>query len=168
MRSFIPFLVALMTSSLLGACKEATAPAAIQVYNHTKDRSIYILMVNGALGPNADPLTGGGKSSCCVSLPEKWRPGLTAKVQWTYDRNSEDDPQLPPQSVDVEIPRYEHPGNIHIHLYDKHKVKIAISNCDPEHPFYPMDTESLLPWKADRTKEDYRKYENPRGPGDGC
>lgn len=157
-----------LVSCVLSACNKTVVPASILAFNHTQDRHLHILMINGALGPNADPQASGGKSACCVSLPRVWHPGLTAKVQWTYDRLLETDPLLPPQSQDIEIPRYDHPGNVHIHLYDNHKIKIAISNCEPGHPFYPMDSEALLPWKANRTKEDYLKHENPNGPGDAC
>lgn len=153
---------------LISACEEPTFPGELVAYNHTADKPVYIFTVNGVMGPNVDPESGGGKRSCCVSLPEKWRPGLRVKVQWVYDRVSDEAAQQPPQSADVDVPKYEHAGNVHVHFYDKDKVRIVISNCGAEHPFYPMDPQLLLPWKANRTKEEYLKFENPRGPGHAC
>lgn len=168
MRKFKSIALILLASGFLSACKEPTVTAEIVGYNHTSDRPIYIFTVNGAMGPNVMPLSGGGSHSCCVALPEKWHPGLHAKIQWEYDRMTENSPQLPPQSVEIEIPKYERPGNFHVHFYDNHKIKVVISSCSAEHPFYPMDAKSLLPWKADRSKEDYLKYENPKGDGNVC
>jgi len=85
---------------------------------------------------------------------------MRAKITWEYDRMNETAPQLPPQSIEIEIPKYKKAGNFHVHFYENHKAKVVISSCGAEHPLYPMDPESLSPWKANRTKSDYFKYEN--------
>jgi len=162
-----PILLILLTAPLLGACKEPTFPAQLVAYNHS-NTPIYFFTVNGTVGPNAMPHGGGGKFSCCVSLPEKWKPGMHAKITWEYDRMKESDPQLPPQSIEIAIPKYKRPGDVHVHFYENHKIKMVISSCSAGHPFYPMDPDSLLPWKANRTKEEYLKYENTNGDNDAC
>ncbi|WP_431478973.1 DUF3304 domain-containing protein [Massilia eburnea] len=168
MSIFKKIALLLLFVPLMSACEEQNFSGALVAYNHTIDKPVYKFTVNGAMGPNVDPESGGGKRSCCVSLPKKWHPGLHVKVVWVYDRLTDDSPQLPPQSADVEIPMYDHAGNIHVHFYDKDIVRIVISNCGAEHPFYPMDPQLLLPWKANRTKDEYLKFENPRGPGHAC
>jgi hypothetical protein len=113
----------LLISPLLGACQEPTFSAQLVAYNHS-DTPIYFFTVNGTLGPNAMAQGGGGKFSCCVSLPEKWRPGMRAKITWEYDRMNETAPQLPPQSIEIEIPKYKKAGNFHVHFYENHNAKL--------------------------------------------
>ncbi|MEC5163995.1 MULTISPECIES: DUF3304 domain-containing protein [unclassified Janthinobacterium] len=137
----------------ISACGENLIPAAINGYNHTDSRSIYSFTVNGAMGSNPGPLSGGGKESCCVSLPSTWRPGLKAKVAWEYDSGSGIPLPPPPQVVEVDIPKYKHPGKFQVHFYDNNKIKIVISDCGIEHPFYPMSKADILPWEAIGAKE---------------
>jgi hypothetical protein len=140
---------------LLSACSEKMAPAGITGYNHMNGRlSIYNFTVNGAMGSNLNQESGGGKEGCCVSIPEKWRPGLKAKIAWEYDTDQTDpNPPPPPQEVVVEIPEYKQPGRLWVHFYDNHKVKLVVSHCSIGHPFYPMSAQDKLPWVDWFTKE---------------
>jgi hypothetical protein len=148
--------VFLFTSILFVAgCGERMAPASVTGYNHTKNRAIANFYVNGAMGSNLNPESGGGAQSCCVSIPEVWRPGLKAKIAWRYDKDQGDPtPPPPPQELEVEIPEYKQPGKFQVHFYDDHKIKVVISSCLIEHPFYPMNPQDKLPWEADGTKEE--------------
>jgi hypothetical protein len=139
---------------LLSACSEKMVPAGITGYNHTKDRSIYNFTVNGAMGSNLAPESGGGKESCCVSIPEKWRPGLKAKIAWEYQGGTEIPEPPPSQEIEIVIPEYKQPGKLWVHFYDNHKVKLVVSHCSIGHPFYPMSAQDKLPWKSNGTKED--------------
>jgi hypothetical protein len=155
---FVGMLMMLMFT--LTACSEKMMPAGITGYNHMNGRlSIYDFTVNGAMGANVRQ-GGGGGESCCVMIPEKWRPGLKVTVAWSYDTNQKD--QLPPppdQQKEVEIPEYKHGGKIWVHFYDNHQVKIVVSNCSIEHPFYPMRAKDKLPWIDGTTKDEEIKYE---------
>jgi len=136
-----------------GACSEKMMGTSVTGYNHTKDRSLINFTVNGAMGSNLAPESGGGKSSCCVSIPERWRPGLKAIVAWQYQGGTEIPPPPPPQEKIVEIPEYKHGGRVWVHFYDNHEVKIVVSPCSIGHPFYPMSEQDKLPWVDDFTKE---------------
>jgi hypothetical protein len=140
----------------LSACSEKMAPAGITGYNHMNGRlSIYNFTVNGAMGSNLNQESGGGKEGCCVSIPEKWRSGLKAKIAWEYDTDQTDpNPPPPSQEVEVEIPEYKQPGRLWVHFYDNHQVKLVVSHCSIGHPFYPMSEQDKLPWKSNGTKED--------------
>ena len=138
----------------LTACSEKMMPAGITGYNHTKDRSIFNFTVNDAMGSNLAPESGGGAESCCVMIPEKWRPGLKVTVDWGYQGGTEIPPPPPPQVKVVEIPEYKHGGRLEVHFYDNHQVKIIVSPCGIEHPFYPMSNKDKLPWVASGTKQD--------------
>lgn len=142
---------------MLSACSDATIPAGVRGYNHMKDLSIHIFTVNGISGPNVRPESGGGET-CCVSLPKRWRPGLKAKVAWEYDQREDSSKPLPGnQMAEVDIPQYPYGGSLHVHFYAKHKVRIVVSPCSPEHPFYPMSAADRGAWQPFTTKEDMRE-----------
>jgi hypothetical protein len=133
-----------------------------------KNLSIHTFTVNGAMGPNVRPESGGGET-CCVSIPKQWRPGLKAKVAWEYDQKEEVASPLPEdQTAEVDIPEYHFIGAVHVHFYDKHKIKIIVSKCSPEHPFYPMSAADLAPWQPSGTKEDRREAAQRGGGSVDC
>ncbi|MBU9809856.1 DUF3304 domain-containing protein [Rahnella sp. SL6] len=51
--------------------------------NHTSSAINYV-KVNGYGGPNISPFGDGG-GYCCVQLPEQWKPGLKARIEWEVD-----------------------------------------------------------------------------------
>ena len=51
--------------------------------NHTSS-AISHVKVNGYGGPNISPFGDGG-GYCCVQLPDKWKPGLKAHIEWEVD-----------------------------------------------------------------------------------
>ena len=154
---------------LLGGCQKKMVPAGVTGYNHMKERAIADFTVNGAIGSNLNPGSGGGGESCCVSIPAKWRPGLKATVAWVYDRDQGDTRPLPPaQNLVVDIPQYKTPGNFHVHFYENHKIKVIISGCSIGHPFYPMSKVDKLPWVDDMTKEDALESQKKGGMKNDC
>jgi len=133
-----------------------------------RNLSIHTFTVNGIMGPNARPGTGGGET-CCVSIPRQWRPGLKAKVAWEYDQKEDVASPLPEnQTAEVDIPQYRDVGAMHVHFYDGHNIKIVISNCSPRHPFYPMSPADLAPWQSSGTKEDAREAAQRGGGSVDC
>jgi hypothetical protein len=146
----------LCTAVLLGGCKfkEPTVAAEVSGYDHMPKGGWYIagFSVNGASGPNLQPQSGGGKFNCCISIPERWKPGMKAKVEWMYDVGV-GDPRTPPppQEAEVDIPDYNPvgPGTVDVHFYPDHRVKVVVSNFAIRHPRYAMSEEDKLPWKTD-------------------
>lgn len=64
-----------------GPKKEEGVPVGIMGYNYTIE-GIQEFSVDGEWGGGIS-IGGGGKGVlCCVVLPPKWRPGLSAKVRW--------------------------------------------------------------------------------------
>lgn len=150
------------------ACSDERIPASLRGYNHMTDLSIHYFTVNGSAGLNVRPESGGGET-CCVRLPKRWRPGLKAKVSWEYDQKENSPNPLPPkQTVEADIPQYPFGGSLHVHFYANHKIKIVISPCSPEHPFYPMDADSLAPWERFTTKKEMREAARRGGGSDEC
>jgi len=161
----LPSLSFLILTGLLSlsACSEQMVPAGITGYNHTKDRSLISFTVNGAMGSNLAPESGGGKESCCVSIPKTWRPGLKATIAWQYQGGTEIPPPPPPQQKIIEIPEYKNAGRLWVHFYDNHQVKLVVSPCNIEHPYYPMSAKDKLPWVDSGTKEDVIESHNKGG-----
>ncbi len=126
-------------------------------YNHMPDSdwSIAGFTINGAGGSNAQPGSGAG-SSCCMSFPKHWHPGMKAKVRWFYNHKASDPEATPPppQEAEVEIPEYtpQTAGSVNVHFYPDHRIKVVISRYSIEHPRYPMSAEDKKPW---RTREAY-------------
>ena len=79
------FIFSLIFMMCVSACKPAepdTYAAGITGYNFTAE-GVQDFYVNEQWGSNLPPYGGGGKTSCCVVLPKKWRPGLIATIDWT-------------------------------------------------------------------------------------
>ncbi|MDH0344662.1 MULTISPECIES: DUF3304 domain-containing protein [Chromobacterium] len=133
-------------------------PAGVEGYNHTS-AAINRFSVNRAGGPNVGPYQGGGKQSCCASLPRQWRPGLMATVEWEKDAKPYGYSEWGPLNsrewgeaferhkaqnysthrAVVEIPRYESSGAIKVHFLPCDQVKVAANNITPGYPGYPYN-----------------------------
>jgi hypothetical protein len=142
------------TASLLTGCSEKMVAVSVTGYNHMPDDggwSVAPFSVNGAGGPNLSPADGGGKSSCCVMIPEKWHPGTKVKVYWRYTERDNDPRAIPPPQVaEVEIPDYseEGPGKVNVHFYADNRIKVVVTSYGIESPRYPMRAADKLPWKT--------------------
>ncbi|WP_336791832.1 DUF3304 domain-containing protein [Pantoea anthophila] len=91
--------------------KESWSGGDLRGVNHTA-KGINYFVVNHSRGPNIAAYGEGG-GACCISLPDKWRPGLKADVQWeTYD-------------FDLVM---EFPGYVDREKYDAWKEKISSTN----------------------------------------
>lgn len=159
----------LLACLVCSACKPSTTAVSVTSYNHMKRIPIHSFSVNGGAGGGAVGGESGGGESCCVVIPEHWRPGLTAKISWEYDTYQDDlNPPLPSQEAEVDVPQYSKPGVFQVHFYSDHKVKIVVSSCSPEHAFYPMSKQDLLPWVARSTKEATEAAAKRGGWSDEC
>ncbi|MDQ8034872.1 MAG: DUF3304 domain-containing protein [Bordetella sp.] len=67
---------------LLGACsaKDKTMTLGITGYNYTGD-GVQEYYVNESRGSNLSIFSGGGSTSCCVSLPAHWKPEVNVKIE---------------------------------------------------------------------------------------
>jgi hypothetical protein len=152
----------------ISACGSKMAPVSITGYNHTKDRPIAYFTVNGAMGSNINQESAGGES-CCVSIPYNWRPGITAKIAWKYDSDQgEPNPPPPSQEIEIDIPKYKVPGRFQVHFYNNHKIKMVISGCSIEHPFYPMSKIDKLPWKPFTSEAEAIESQKRGGMNNDC
>jgi len=107
--------------------------ASIIAYNHTSDY-IHEFYVNGAMGPNVRAHGGGGATTCCIELPQQWRSGLQAIIEWTTSQNEE----TVWHKKSVPLPDYgTEEGMMQVHFMPELQVMIVVSNLFAEHPDYP-------------------------------
>ncbi|NHR07332.1 DUF3304 domain-containing protein [Chromobacterium haemolyticum] len=112
----------------LAACQNIAPPktlgAGARVVNTVAGTSIVHASFNG------QSMGGGGGEECCVSLPEQWRPGMTATIEWVKDPSPELNPdgrRAPPWNPDGTTPpewqrwMKEHQAN-----YVRRKVTTAV------------------------------------------
>lgn len=76
--SFLVYLLPIIF--LISSCDTKMMSAGVTSYNHMSHFAIAMFTVNGAAGKNVNEGSGGGSENCCVSIPEKWRPGLKARI----------------------------------------------------------------------------------------
>lgn len=85
-RGYTLFLFAAL---LLTSCEqpETWSSGDLRGVNHTP-QEIPGFSVNGSIGPNIGSFGEKG-GACCISLPDKWRPGLKADVVWVVSTTSD-------------------------------------------------------------------------------
>ncbi|WP_236261549.1 DUF3304 domain-containing protein [Pseudogulbenkiania ferrooxidans] len=142
----------LLNLPFLAGCKEDTTALSYLAVNHT-DKSVLSITINGQGGIlNASAMGGGGKEVCCVVVPSKWRPGLTATIGWENDgdwlRDKNGQPVIrdgkkvyvpaPWKTRTVPIPQYTENdmGHFDIHFLPNDQVMVKVSYLYPHHPDY--------------------------------
>lgn len=102
-------------------------------YNHT-DKDVGHFTVDGNEGGFLQAHRGGGGFTCCISVPDPWRPGLKVKVGWTddYDENY--------QERVVEIPKYDakRTGQFSVHFLRNGEIKVFVPLGGLGGPDYPL------------------------------
>lgn len=150
----------------LSACEPAAAkPITVGItgYNFTAE-GVQEYYINGMRGSNLPPYGGGGSTSCCVSLPAKWTPGLTVKVSWMIGDWKVPYAQIATLTTQEQIaccwaertlskvvlvePYGKKGGRLQVFLLPKDEIQIWVSDIgllSPEHPShmgYPKKPET--------------------------
>ena len=158
---FVSFALVFFAAASLQACGDASTPVTVTAYNHSHTHDIEYFTLNGSGGVD---IRQGGESgeSCCVVIPNIWRPGLKATLVWRYVPAQSDTPEsMAVITQEVELPKYPHPDSIRVHFFENKKVKFVVSKCSPGHPFYRLSLEELLPWRPISSKGEYRDSGGP-------
>ncbi|AXG43708.1 MULTISPECIES: DUF3304 domain-containing protein [Photorhabdus] len=146
-------------SLLLAACSQFQAQAGVIIaINHTK-WAINRFSVDDTPGIDIiGPYQGGG-GGCCYRVPDKWRPGMTVKVDWEtgigttegfpgYDKWDEYlawvkkmDSYTRQHSKVVPVPYYQNGGDtcgITVHFLPCDQIKVTTSCYAYGSPNYPI------------------------------
>lgn len=121
---------------------------AITGYNYTIE-GIQEFYVDGAWGGGVSIGAGTG-GVCCVSVPDKWRPGLSVKVSWRRSDCRGDKKQRCPERMEdldkwpmlqmekiIPVEPYERPNDIQVMFLPNDEIKVYVFDADPIHPSHP-------------------------------
>lgn len=137
LKMMFAFLVVLIAGCTKAANIESSA-ANISGINHVAGQTVNYFTVNGYGGS----LTG---NTCCIMLPDKWKKGLKANIEWEV--NPQTAPPFPgykervrfnvwkkaligsfkKYSSTVDIPKYTLACDLTVHFLPCHKVKVTTS-----------------------------------------
>ncbi len=130
--------------------KPEGTPVSISGYNYTIE-GIQEFYVNGAWGGNLGIGDGGGSIVCCVMLPDKWTPGLSATVEWRRSDcqgNGPGNERCPfgthgegwhekTLKSTVPVEPYDRPNTLQVMFLPNDEVKIYSSMYDAGHTSHP-------------------------------
>ncbi|MEX9949112.1 DUF3304 domain-containing protein [Providencia alcalifaciens] len=117
-------------------------------FNHVKGTNVNWFTVNGYGGRV-------GGFTCCVMLPAKWNPNLTAEVEWEIDPNpyanvpnpvgdkflefmKQHEANYRQYKTTVKIPEYSETCGLTVHFLPCQQVKVTTSCYAIDHPNYPI------------------------------
>jgi len=110
-----------------------TYGAQVGIVNHTA-RYIYTTSVGDGGGGHADAYSNGIANICCVTLPNKWHPGLSFKVGWDMPIGKA---HIFKEKI-VEVERYEAPGSLYLHFFPDDYVRIVVTTWVGGSPGHPI------------------------------
>jgi len=118
-------------------------PANLVGYNHTS-LNIDDFTVDGYGVASVRPHTNSG-FVCCVSVPRRWREGLTVKVKWSEgDMRASAHEYVSHEKV-VVVPKYNEDdtgGQFAVHFFPGEDIKVLVTRYLPGHARYPYPSPS--------------------------
>lgn len=148
-------LLSVVTLLLVG-CSKASEPAAspkantvsvsVHGVNYTANPFRYVLVdaknpSNGTGGGEHIGPFGGGGTSCCLTLPERWMPGIQVKIHSTHwlPKTAEGNFPEVAKTYIVDIPSYPEgdAGELWVLRTAEGTAELVMSNVEPDHPQWP-------------------------------
>ena len=83
----------------------------------------------------ATALSQNGGPACCLVLPAEWLPGIKLKLDWWDADHEKADGKI--HTMELELPTYEHSGDIYIVFYRQHEAEIFVSAVAPGETGWP-------------------------------
>ncbi len=138
-------LAALLLLPMLSACAKTDVPVSIHGVNYSGEIFRYFVVdpndkKNSGGGETIDPYGAGG-TTCCFSLPKKWRPGIKVQINATHWLSNKVDDKLQEVSETkiVEVPAYANgePGELWVLRGEKGDLSMISSDYQPDHAKWP-------------------------------
>ncbi len=141
-------LLAMFSMMLLAGCFEEEKIGVSYIgVNHTLE-DVVDVTINGTGGIMAAYPRGTSGSVCCVTVPAKWKPGLSVTIAWEPDGSWLLDDQGKEVIRDgktvlvrgkrktkiVALPQYDKPEDLWIHFFPNEEIKLVMSKYGPGHP----------------------------------
>lgn len=129
-------LCCLLLALPLAACSQEMVSLEIVGHNHT-DHDVGSFGVNGYGAIYVGRHSGGGKFTCCINVPLKYKPGMTVQIDWTDERGEN------LQVRTVPVPPYSpgDTGQFSVHFLKNGDIKVFVVRYMLEHPNYPLKGE---------------------------
>lgn len=125
----------------LPACSRADPVRELGLvgYNHTESEvASYAVTIgkNKQEGMYLGPGQGGGSSFCCVIVPKKWQPGMTAVVSVLHY----DGKVYSTTDHKVSVPKYDGDREtmFSVHFLHDGRIKVFVDQYDLWHKSYPL------------------------------
>jgi len=138
---------------LAGCKEEELVPFEVTGIDHTDhgegNKIVSLSINNDRLGLKV------GRTTCCIYLPQKWKPGMTLTIRWAaYEADFNRENLTPkPHFAMVEIPRYtrESQVGLYVHMYPGNKAKVLVTRHRMGSIFYPLPREDWSPHEPNLT-----------------
>ena len=132
-------LLAIVLSCFSTGCGEPTKLFSLVGYNHTEHGiGSYIVTTSDGAWVEAgylDPGGGGGSFMGAVSLPKKWKPGITVTITMSTIKNGQD---IRVERV-LPVPRYDAHANFFVvHFLHDGSYRILVTRVLLGHREYPL------------------------------
>jgi Protein of unknown function (DUF3304) len=132
---------------LLGCFEEEKEGVSYVGVNHTTE-GVVDVTINGSGGIMAAYPHGTSGDVCCVTVPAKWKPGLSVTIAWEDGgrlllddlgkeviRNGHTVLVRGQRKTNVvSVPQYDAPQMLWIHFFPNDEIKLVMSKYGPGHP----------------------------------
>lgn len=135
----------LLFAILLAGCEKQTVDVNIHGVNYKGDAFSYYVADparpdSGTSGELIDAFSAGG-TTCCFTLPKKWRPGIKVQISTTHWLPKRPDDSLPEvkKTHVVEVPQYADgkPGELWVLRSADEEINLISSDFQPDHERWP-------------------------------
>lgn len=147
MRKLLRIGCLLLGIGLVSGCAERT-DVDVNLHGVNYGGDAFSFYIKDPADPKSSPTGGGiidpfaaGGTTCCVTLPKKWRPGIKVQVHTIHWLPETPDGRLPEvKNVHlVDVPAYANgvPGEIWVMRAADGSVSVISSDFQPDHPQWP-------------------------------
>jgi hypothetical protein len=150
-RFAVASLITFIALSLIGIFASQYRPIGsfnLMGFNRT-DRVIYSFYVNDSWGANLFEHSGGGKATCCMSIPHG---NKTVRVKWilSWNRMEEANRHAPMETYEADVPIPPIPdgresGYFQIYFFPENKIGAAFDPLPGESDIQPQVTGTRMP-----------------------
>jgi hypothetical protein len=136
----------LLSAPFLVACAKPSLDVSVSVHgvNYSGQTFSYYFVdpdpKSNGVGESIEPFSAGG-TTCCFSLPKKWRPGIKVQIHSKHWLPKLPDGSLPTVEEDysVDVPRYPDgkPGELWVLRATDGSLSVISSDFQPDHPKWP-------------------------------
>jgi len=145
LRRILALLTCVVGPLFLGGCEKPTVNVNLHGVNYSGETFSYDVADPAtpdkvAGGELIDPFGAGG-TTCCITLPKKWHPGIKLQVRtkhWLKKLSNGSLAEIKQEYL-VDVPRYvdSKPGELWVLREGDGKVSVISSDFQPDHPNWP-------------------------------